>query len=384
MSGGHSATRQVLALLRKELVQLVRDRAIFLCICYVFTLNIVIHAAGASVELKRERVLVRDSDRSALSRELVARLRSPYFRGVGPLTTSAQIEPALERGRAAVVLDLPPGLEERLRAGREPADVQAVVDSSRVLTGYLASSYAARIVQMMNEELATERLARAGVDTARLPRIENDVRVAYNFAGDDRWPTAIAMLFTMMTFACVLLPASATVREKEHGTAEQLLVSPLTPLAIIVPKVLAMVLVSTLGASISVLAVLGPVLGVPCRGSLPLFLLLTAVYAYTNAGLGVLIGTFARTSAQVGLTILLIILPVVQLSGTWTSVESMPLFLRRAIELSPLYHYVVIGNGILLKGVGLDVLWPHALAMLALGLVLSGLALFSFRRQFAG
>jgi ABC-2 type transport system permease protein len=376
-----SATRRIFVLLQKELVQLVRDRAIFLCICYVFTLNIVFHAAGTSFELKRESLLVRDSDHSALSRELVARLRAPYFRSVGTPGPTSNIDTALDRGEAELVIDLPPGLAARVTAAREPADMQAIVDSSRVLTGFLASSYATRITELFNEEIAAERLPRLGIDPKTLPRVENEIRTAYNLAGDDRWPMSIAMLFTMMTFACVLLPASAVVREKEHGTAEQLLVSPLTPLEILVPKALSMVLVSTLGAGISVLGVLGPGLGVPCRGSLALFLVLTGVYAFTNAGLGLLLGTLARTSAQVGLMIIMIILPIVQLSGTWTSVESMPVLLRHAILVSPLYHYAVIGNGILLKGVGLGVLWPHAAAMLAIGVVLFGFSLLQYRRK---
>jgi ABC-2 type transport system permease protein len=376
-----SGLRRIAVLLRKELVQLVRDRAIFLCICYIFTFNIVLHAAGTSFELQRQSLLVRDADHSALSRELVARLRAPYFRHEGTLAATSAVDPALDSGKAELVLDLPPGLARRVANAREPADVQAIVDSSRVLTGYLASSYAARVTETLNEELAAERLARLGIDPNSLPHVENEVRSAYNFTGDDRWPTSIAMLFTMMTFACVLLPAAAVVREKEHGTSEQLLVSPLTPLEILTPKALSMVLVSTLGASVSVLGVLGPGLGVPCRGSLALFLLLTGVYAFTNAGLGLFLGTLARSSAQVGLMIIMIILPIIQLSGTWTSIESMPVLLRHVIQFSPLYHYVVVGNGILLKGIGLEVLWPNAAAMLAMGIALSGLALLQYRRQ---
>lgn len=376
--------RTFFALLRKELVQLFRDRAIFLFICYIFTLDIVIQATGSSVELRRETVLVRDSDDSALSRELRARLRPPYFRTLGAAADRRNDERALERGDARLVLELPRGLAERVTAARERVQVPALVDSSKVLSGYLASSYTARITEALNEELASERLARFGIDPARLPRVENEVRVAYNFAGDDRWTTAISKLFTMMTFACALLPAAAMVREKEHGTLEQLLVSPLTPLEILTPKVVSMVLVSVVGAAVAVLCVLGWGLDVPCRGSLPLFLLLTAVYAFTNAGLGVLVGTFARTTAQVGLILLLILMPIVQLSGTWTAIESTPAWLQHAIQLSPLYHYIEIGKGILFKGVGLEVLWLHALVMLALGLVLSGLALSGFRRFVEG
>jgi ABC-2 type transport system permease protein len=187
----------------------------------------------------------------------------------------------------------------------------------------------------------------------------------------------------MLTFACVMLPGAALVREKERGTAEQLLVSPLTPLGIVVPKVLAMAFVSVVGTAFGIFAVLAPLVGLHCRGNVGLLLLLTAAYAATMGGLGILLATLSRTSAQLGLLTILTAVPLVQLSGLWNTIESMPAVLARVVELSPLRHFSFIVYGILIKGCGLDVLWTHALTIVVFGAALFVLAVTRFHRQFA-
>jgi ABC-2 type transport system permease protein len=121
---------------------------------------------------------------------------------------------------------------------------------------------------------------------------------------------------------------------------------------------------------------------VPVHGSLLLYFALTALYAFTNAGLGLLAGTFARNSAQVGLLVMLMVMPMVMLSGTHTPLESMPAWLRNLMSISPMRYFIDITYGILLRGAGLDVLWDSVLAMAALGVVLFALGMWRFRRQF--
>jgi len=147
------------------------------------------------------------------------------------------------------------------------------------------------------------------------------------------------------------------VREKERGTIEQLLVSPLSALQVMLAKVGSMVVVMLAGTAIALFGIMQPVYGVPAKGSLPLLFALTAVYAFATAGLGLAAATFARTSGQTGLLVMLIVMPMVTLSGTWTPFESMPAWLRGVMTLSPLRHFVDIVYSILLRGAGLDVLW---------------------------
>ncbi len=367
--------RQILVLTVKELRQLWRDRALRLFVIYIFSLHIVISTLGAASDLRRAPTLVHDGDRSVESRELVQRLRAPYFEVAGEVGDARAGAAAIDRGDARLLVDIPEDFARRLGRG-QATRVQVIVDTSKVSLGYLASAYATRIAERFGAEIAARRLG------GPVPRIENRERTWYNFTLDDRWSMSLFILLTMMTVACVMLPAAA-VREKERGTIEQLLVSPLTPLQIMVPKVVAMVLVTLAGTMFAMYAIARPIFGVPLRGSAPLFFAIVALYAATLSGLGLALATLARTSAQVGLLVILTVMPILQLSGTSSPIETMPAALRYAVELSPLRHFLRMSYGIVFRGEGLAAIWPSALAMVGLGVALFALGLWRFRKQLA-
>ena len=374
--------QQVAVLSMKEIKQLLRDRALFIYTVYIFTANIIIAAGGASNELRDSPVRVHDADRSAESRDLIYSFQPPRFRLAGEVDSPAQALRLLDRGEAQMVLDIPADFSASLRR-QQPTHVQALIDTSQANTGYLASSYAARIIARYSEGWAERNIIRAGGDPRHLPAVRNELRVWYNAGLNDKWFNTISELLTMVTVACILLPAAAMIREKERGTLEQLLVSPLTPLQIMLSKLLSMMLVMLCGTAVAVFGIMMPLYGVPFVGSVPLFFLLTALYAFTNAGLGLAAATFARNSAQVGLVVLLMVMPIVMLSGTWTPMESMPAWLRALMFFSPLRHFIEVAYGILLRGAGIGVLWDSVLAMAAIGVALFALGLARFRRQFA-
>jgi ABC-2 type transport system permease protein len=374
--------QQIAVLSAKEIRQLLRDRALFIYTVYIFTANIIIAAGGASNELRDSPVRVHDADRSVASRNLIYSFQQPRFRVTGEVGSAAEALRLLDRGEAQMILDIPPDFAESLQR-QQPAHVQALIDTSQANTGYLASSYAARIVARFAEDQAQRNILRAGGDLRQIPAIKNELRVWYNPGLNDKWFNTISELLTMVTVACILLPAAAMIREKERGTLEQLLVSPLTPLQIMLSKLLSMMLVMLCGTTVAVFGIMMPLYQVPFVGSVPLFFLLTALYAFTNAGLGLVAATFARNSAQVGLVVLLMVMPIVMLSGTWTPMESMPAWLRALMYLSPLRHFIEIAYGILLRGAGFGVLWDSVLPMAAIGVALFALGLARFRTQFA-
>ncbi len=374
--------QQIAVLSLKEIRQLLRDRALFIYTVYIFTANIIIAAGGASNELRDSPVRVHDADRSVASRDLIYSFQPPRFRLAGEVDSAAEALRLLDRGEARMILDIPPDFAESLRRQR-PAHVQALIDTSQANTGYLASSYAARIVARFSEAQVQRNIIRAGGDPRNLPTIRNEVRVWYNPDLNDKWFNTISELLTMVTVACILLPAAAMIREKERGTLEQLLVSPLTPLQIMLSKLLSMMLVMLCGTTVAIFGIMQPLYHVPFVGSVPLFFLLAALYAFTNAGLGLVAATFARNSAQVGLVVLLMVMPIVMLSGTWTPMESMPAWLRSLMYLSPLRHFIEVAYGILLRGAGIGLLWESVAAMAAIGIALFALGLARFRRQFA-
>jgi ABC-2 type transport system permease protein len=371
--------RQLRALLGKELLQLVRDRVLFVFILYVFTLNIVSAAGEVGTELSRATLVVHDADRTAASRELVDRFRLPYFRFGGEVDVRAGLA-MLDRGDALLLVVVPERFEETLLRGAEPARLQVLIDTSNANDGYLAAAYSARIAADLGRDWVERRLARGG--GGALPAIEDRRRVRYNPALDETWFGTLSELLSMLTFTCLLLPAAATVREKERGTMEQLLVSPVDAAQVMLAKVLATSLVALAGTALALFGIMQPLYAVPARGSLVLFFALTLLYTFTNAGLGLVASTFTRKTGQVGLIVVLIVMPILMLSGIRTPWETMPAWLRAVMSFSPLHHYIDVTYGILLRGAGLDTLWDSILAMGALGAALFALGAWRFRAQF--
>ena len=372
--------RQVGALVAKEWRQLLHDRALIGFVVFIFTADILIAAGAPELDLKQARLGLIDRDHSALSRELGYRLRPPQFTLLPLPDDEALVAHRLERGELRAVLTIPHGFEQSLRRGTVPA-LQLLVDASDANLGYLSASYVERIVQPLAAQALQQQFARTGA-SSRWPEVRLQVRARFNPTLREAWYATISELLTMITAAAILLPAAALVREKERGTIEQLLVSPLSPLQIVLAKVLAMTVVILLGALVAVGGVMHLLVGVPFVGSAWLFFAMVALYAGTSSGLGILAATFARNSGQVGLIVLLLVMPIIMLSGTWNLRESMPVWLQRLVDLSPLRYFVDIAYGVLLKGSGVAVVLPLALSMAALGLAFLGLGVARFRGQF--
>lgn len=373
--------RQLNVLTGKELRQLSRDMALVFFFVWAFTANIYEAGGGVSLQLRNAALVVHDSDHSVTSRELIQRFHAPFFRFDGTIDHPKEGLRLLDSGKALLVLDIPARFHESLIAGEQRV-VQLQVDTTNSPQGLSAASYATRIVGEFGLEHASKRFGLSGGAGDDLPIVRSEHRVWYNPNQNDTWFQSIAELLNMITVFAILLPASAMVREKERGTIEQLLVSPLTSFQIMFPKVVAMTLVILLGTAISLFGIVQGVFHLPVKGSLALYFAMTALYAFTTSGLGLFISTFTTNQAQVGLMIILVVAPMLLLSGTWTPPEAMPAWVRSLMLLSPLNHFVDVAYGILLRGSGLAHLWKSVLAMVALGGLLFGFGMWRFRRQF--
>lgn len=370
-------TLRLFVMTRKELLQLRRDVPLLLFLLYSFSLSIYVSGAGISMQLNNASLLVHDGDHSESSRELIHRFRQPYFRFDGEVQDSKEGVRRLDQGTAMLLLDIPPRFHESI-VGREPVSVQLLVDTTNAPQGLSAAAYASRIVGEFSFDLVASRFG--GV---QLPAVESAHRVWFNQEQNETWFQSISHILRMITLFAFLLPAAALVREKEHGTVEQLLVSPVTPLQIMLSKVLAMTLVIQAATALAMATVLKPVFGVPVKGSAALFFVMTALYSFTTAGLGLFAATITRNQAQVGMVSLLVISPMLLLSGITTPFEAMPPWVQTLMALSPLRYFVDVTYGILLKGVGLELLWDSVLAMVLLGGTMFGLGMWRFRKQFA-
>lgn len=364
----------------KELLQLLRDPVLLFVILYGFTVDVYNAGSGVTLQLNNASVAVQDQDRSAASRELIGRLLPPQFHVDHAIGSDVEGQRLLDSGQALMVLSIPPGFEQDLAAGRQGA-VQLQIDATNTVLGFLAYSDATQIVSAYGLEMEAKRSG-LSLTGGQAPIVDNRDRVWFNPNQDDGWFMSISELLNVITAFAILLPAAAMVREKERGTIEQLLVSPLTPFQIMLPKVLSMMLVIHAGIAICLLAVLVPVFHVPIKGSLPLFFAITTLYIATLSGLGLFIATVTRNLAQTAMLGILVLAPMIFLSGVWTPPEAMPPGVRQMMYASPLYYYMDASYGILLKGAGLDVLWRSVLGIAVLGSIFGGFGLWRFRRQF--
>lgn len=373
--------RRLRVMTKKELLQLHRDVALVFFFVWAFSVNIYEAGGGIQLQLTNAPLVVHDADHSFSSRELIHRFRPPYFRLQGEVADPDDGVRRLDRGRAMLLLDIPPRFQEALDNGEQTA-VQLLVDTTNAPQGLSAASYGARIVGDFGLELSLRRLGQTQNGAPTFPVVTSNHRVWYNPNQNEAWFQSVAELLNMITVFAVLLPAAAMVREKERGTVEQLLVSPLTSFQIMFPKVVAMTLVILAGTTVSLFGILQGVFHVPMKGSLLLYFALTALYVFTTAGLGLFIATFTSNQAQVGLMTILVVAPMLLLSGTWTPPEAMPPWLQRGMLISPLHYFINVNYGILLKGAGLETLWDSVLAMALLGGALFGFGMWRFRRQF--
>lgn len=372
---------RVAVVCRKELVQFFRNWVLALFMLYAFTVMSYSTAMSMSKELKNAALVVLDNDQSRLSRELQYRFRPPQFRFTEQLRDGRDGIRRLDSGQASVVLDIPARFEADLYEGRHTR-VQMQLDGADAARAYLTSSYAGNIVGKLSEEIAWMR---AGVDPQRietLPVVHNQERVWFSPNFEEKLFYAIQDIAQNILLFSLLLPAAALAREKERGTVEQLLVSPLNPLQIMLGKILPMTTIILLASIVGLFVVVEGALNLEVRGSIGLFLAVTALFSFTAAGLGILIASLTRNIGQVGIVSITLMPIMLMLSGSDTPAEMMPKALLPVMYLSPLHHYLNAAFGILIKGAPLSMVWDSIAYVGLLGSIVFVVSLARFRRSF--
>ncbi|MQY50970.1 ABC transporter permease [Rhodocyclus tenuis] len=357
----------------KELRSLAADKVLLTLIVWAFSGAIYEAATGTSLELHKAPVAVVDEDDSPLSRRLADALYPPFFHTPVKITL-AELDPAMDRGRYSFVIVIPSNFERDLVAGRSP-DVQLNIDATIMSQAFIGAGYIQNIAAGEISEYLTGRR-----DSAQTP-INLVTRVRFNQNLNGLWFGGVMEVINNITMLTIILVGAALIREREHGTIEHLLVMPLAPFEIVLAKIWANGLAVLIGASFALLVVVRQVLGVPIAGSLPLFLCAASLYLFAAASIGVYLGTVARSMPQLGLLIILVIIPLLMLSGGTTPRESMPEAVQNFMLLAPTTYFVRLAQAILYRGAGFAAVWTDLLAMLALGSVFFSLALERFRRS---
>lgn len=365
---------RLLGLLYKETIQFSRDRVILILVLWLYTAEVVLCAYALTFDVKNLPLGVLDLDRSAASRRLVDGFTATdAFRLVGQPQGARAAAGWLESGHAMLVLVVPEGFERGLHRG-DPPRLQLLLEGSNSATAAIARSYALQVIERFLAPWAAARGVTAG---GAVPV----VRVWYNPNQTFAYFMVLSMIALAALMVAMIHPAASIVREKEAGTIEQLLVTPIRTGELFLAKTVPTLVLGLLAVFPSLLIVWW--FGVPLRGSLWLFLALTALFLLSAIALGVLVAAFARTLQQALLLAFFALVPLMFLSGTLVPVESMPEFLQYLSAASPLRYYMDIILGVFLKGAGMAELWRQALALVAIGAVLYAAAAVVFRRQLA-
>jgi len=374
----------------KELIELRRDPRLFGIVIMAPLLQLLLLAYAATTDVRNVPVVVSDGDRSTASRALITRFSgSPTFTIVDVVAGTAAIDPYLERGDAWIALVIPAGYGAGVAAGR-PQVVQVLADGSDSNSAGLSLGYASTLIAQYGQELAAERLPPAGVSdglaaapVVRGGSIEPRVRVWFNPRLESRdfmIPGVLALLLLAVT---TNLSSMGIVRERELGTLEQLNVTPLGRTELVIGKLLPYGLVGLFDVLL-VLAVAVFWFEVPMRGSVWLLLALTLVYLLTTLGLGLFVSTISTTQQQAMMTTtFFFLIPMIYLSGFVFPIENMPEAIQPVTYLIPLRYFLVILRSIFLKGVGLETLWPQALALAAWGVGILALAIARSSKRIA-
>lgn len=356
-------------IIRKEFLELRRDPRLFGLVIMAPIIQLTMLGYAATTDVRDVPMVVVDDDRSSDSRALVSRFEaSENFVVVDTVTSVREIDAYLDSGRAWMALVIPGDYSDRIGAGQSSV-VQVVADGTDANSTNVALGYAGNLVASYARELAAE----TGRGPAA-PLVTADVRVWFNPELESRdfmIPGILALLLLIIT---TNLSSMAIVREREVGTLEQLNVTPIARWELITGKLLPYALVGMVDVLL-VIAVALLWFEVPLRGSVALLMLMCGVYLLTTLGLGLFVSTISSTQQQAMMTAsFFFLIPMVFLSGFVFPIENMPEWIQPVTYLIPLRYFLVILRGIFLKGVGLETLWPQALALLGWGVGILTLA----------
>lgn len=360
----------------KELTQLGRNRRLVVMLIVPPTLQLLLFGFALNPEVTGLRLAVVDESRTPESRQLVSAFgESGSFLIPAQYPSSVQAGDAISEGDADAALIIPSDFAER-RVRGETASVQLLLDATNANTAAIAGGYAARIVESLNRSLA------AGRPRAARPLVlTSTVTLLYNPGLQNSWFITTGMIGTLLVLVGSLVASGSLVVEKETGTIEQLLMTPASATEIIIAKMAPLLILLTADIVIA-LSVARAVFAVPVRGSLLLFGMAGMLCVFAGIGIGTFIATFTKSQQQAQLMGFFVNPPVALLSGVVTPIEAMPEWIRPFTLLNPVRHFATISRGVLLKGVGLEVLYPNFLALLAAAILLVGISAWRFRKQF--
>ena len=367
-------------MLIKEFIQVFRDKRTRFVLFGPPIIQMLIFGYAATFEIRHVPTVVLDQDHSQASRELVSRFSStPYFDIVRQLTDQRQIPAVIDQGQATVALQINPGFAENLRKG-QTAPLQVIVDGTNSNTALIAVGYLGQIAGTFAQDYQRDRIYRIAPHLVeRMPQVQLEQRPWYNPDLRSQWFFVPGVIGSLTLVLVTTLTAFAVVREREIGTLEQIMVTPIRPFEFILGKTIPFFLIGLL--DVTLIGVVGTFwFQVPFRGQIWVLFAGAILFILCMLGVGLLISTVSSTQQQAMVTAFFFIMPAITFSGFGFPISTMPQWLQYCTYLSPLRYFLVVLRGSYVKGVGMDILWPQMVAMAALGMTLLTISVLRFHK----
>ena len=367
------------AMLIKEFIQVLRDPRMRFVVFVIPAVQTIIFGYAVNTDVRQVATAIYDLDNSSYSREVADRFtRSGYFELQERVTDEGRARELIDRGKVKAVLRMNHGFGESLAGGRG-GSVQLILDGTDSNTAGIVLNYAARIVGTYSAQLQGEAASRAAGRPVPLRGVELASRAWYNENLESRNFYVPAVITNIVFIITMLLSSMAVVREKEIGTIEQVIVTPIGKGEFILGKTIPFVLIGFIDVTlISLVAVFW--FEVPLLGSIPLLFGATALFLMSSLGIGLLISTISRTQQQAMMSAFFVIFPAMLLSGFAFPIESMPGPVQWLTYLNPMRFFLVIIRAIFQKGVGIEILWPQLLALALIGASILSCAVLRFKK----
>jgi ABC-2 type transport system permease protein len=386
MNGGEHARKgrsadRIRCLLFKELAQIRRDRRLLAILLVAPVIQLTLLGYAATTDVRQIRLGIRDQDHSHYSREYARALSASDYFQVTRLSGSPRDDDArLVSGRLGLIAVIPSDFGARLSRG-EPVAVQVLVDGADSNFAVHGLNYLQKATRLFSERLVRDVAAGTAGAISAVPALVVESRAWFNPDLRSRFYMVPGVMGLLLLVTTMLVTSMTLVKEREDGTMEQIIVTPLRPRELVAGKLLPFVLIGFIEVTLA-LAVTLAVFRVPLRGSALTLYLLSGLFLLTTLGLGLFISTLVRTQQQAMLVAaFFVMMPFALLSGFIFPVENMPAPIQALTAFIPLKYYLEIVRGIFLKGVGLSDLWPDALALLVFGAVILTLAVMKFHKR---
>lgn len=368
--------RHIFSLGCKEIIGLFRDPLLVVLIVYAFSVNVYMGAKSAPDAISNAAIAIVDEDGSALSKRISDAFMPPLFLKPDKISR-ADIDRMMDQGRYTFVVVFPPSFQEKVLADNSP-EVQVNVDATRMSQAFTGNGY---IQQIINREVDDF----VGETTHADPGYSADIIIRNRFNPNliKSWEGAVNELVNNIAMIALILTGAALIRERERGTLEHLMVTPVNPVEIMISKVWSMSLVVLVITGFSLIAVINQILSIPIAGSFWLFMLGVLINLFAMTSLGIFLACFARDMPQLGILMILVLMPMQILSGGTTSQANMPELIQFIMRFAPTTYFVEFSKAILFRGADFSLVWKTFLQMFLLGGVYFFIALRRFRKSVA-